>query len=240
MKKKIYLLNIFVFLSFVCIHAQMSYYYKGEKIPLTVDRNYVHLIADDDFLNSSASNQLFRQFNMERDEHSRVQGMLKIKFKSVPEMSEYAETIEFLKQHEHISCVLPFFERGNNTYPIGTSDIFYLKLKDENDVELLKKVAEQKNVRIVEQIQYMPLWYTLSVKNSAFANSIDATNYFYETGQFYDIDPAFMFDFKPNCAGVNDPPAGRHIAKLSDHLQCRSNHQAICNCRLWSEIYIDI
>ena len=35
---------------------------------------------------------------------------------------------------------------------------------------------------------------------------------------------------------VQTSPAGRHIAQLSGHLQCRSNHQEICNCHLWSEI----
>jgi len=53
----------------------------------------------------------------------------------------------------------------------------------------------------------MPLWYILSVKNSVFANAIDAANYFYETGWIDDVDPAFMFHFKPNsnCSGVSDP-----------------------------------
>ena len=30
------------FLSFTGLHAYMSYYYHGEKVNLTVDRNYVH------------------------------------------------------------------------------------------------------------------------------------------------------------------------------------------------------
>ena len=49
----------------------------------------------------------------------------------------------------------------------------------------------------------MPLWFILSFKNSAFNNSLEATDYFYKTGLFADIDPAFVFIPKLNCA--NDP-----------------------------------
>ena len=49
----------------------------------------------------------------------------------------------------------------------------------------------------------MPLWYILSVQGSGFRNSIEASNYFFETGYFREIDPAFMFNFAPSC--VNDP-----------------------------------
>lgn len=49
----------------------------------------------------------------------------------------------------------------------------------------------------------MPDWYIMSVEESSFENSIEATNCFYESGEFADVDPAFMFDFRP--CSVNDP-----------------------------------
>ena len=42
MKKKILLLGLSLFLSFTGLHAYMSYYYHGDKVNLTMDRNYVH------------------------------------------------------------------------------------------------------------------------------------------------------------------------------------------------------
>ena len=42
MKKKIKLLGILFLLSLVSLNAQTFYYYKGEKINLTVDRNCIH------------------------------------------------------------------------------------------------------------------------------------------------------------------------------------------------------
>ena len=53
----------------------------------------------------------------------------------------------------------------------------------------------------------MPLWYILSLKGSVFNNSIEATNYFFETGLFQEVDPAFMFNFQTSC--TNDPMFGQ-------------------------------
>jgi len=106
------------------LHAQMSYCFKGEKAPLTVDRNYVNVIAEEDFLQSSRSIQLFKSFNLEPDERTPVQQeMVKLKFKTAPEMTEYSRIVESLKQNENIKHVFPFFER-EDAEPIGTSDIF--------------------------------------------------------------------------------------------------------------------
>jgi len=204
--KKFNVLNVLLFLSFTGVYAQMSYYYRGEKVPLTVDRNYVHIIADEDFMKSPASDHLFQSFNMERSDSKPAAGyMLKLKFKSAPEMAEYSRIVSSLKQDGQIRHVLPFFVR-EGAEPIGTSDIFCLKLKDIKDTAMMRRMAEEKGVQIVSQIQYMPLWFILSLRNSAFAHSIEATDYFYETRLFADIDPAFMFHFKPNCA--NDPGFG--------------------------------
>jgi len=61
MKNKIYLLSVLV-LSFVGLNAKPShfYYYKGQKVELIIDREYLHIIADSEFLQSSKSNQLFQ------------------------------------------------------------------------------------------------------------------------------------------------------------------------------------
>ena len=204
MKKKLLnLLGILFFLSFVSLNAQTFYYYKGEKINLTVDRNYVYIIADDEFTKSSSANQSTLNFNLEFDDNKPAKGLVKLRLKSVSEMSEYLKLVESLRQNEQIKHVFPFFERGNATPPIGTSDIFYVKIKEIRDSTLLRKTAEQQNVQIVKQVPYMPQWYILSIRNSTLQNSVSATNYFYETGYFEDVDPAFMFNFRANC--TNDP-----------------------------------
>jgi len=202
MKKQIKFTGLVFFLSFASLHAQMSYYYEGKKINLTVDRNYVYIIAEENFFNSESTNQMLQSLNLESEENKMVDGMTKLKFKSAPEMKEYTKRVEILKQNEQIKYVFPFFERAGIA-PIGTSDVFYIKLKNEKDIETLREVTERQNLQIIKQIPYMSLWYILSIKKSVFSNSIEATNYLFETGMFEDVDPAFMFEFKSNC--TNDP-----------------------------------
>ena len=51
--------------------------------------------------------------------------------------------------------IYPYYEQGEGVDPIGTSDLFYVRLKD-NDKESLEKMAEKYGVKIVEEVPYMP------------------------------------------------------------------------------------
>ena len=195
-----------------------SYYYQGQKINLTVNKSYLNLIADGGFLQSSQAVSLFELLQLEREtplpSASAVSTILKFKFQQELSSSAYDSIVAVLQQHPQIKKVLPFFETGNED-PIGTSDIYYVKLKNVADTLLLRTTAAQHNVEIIKQVPYMPLWFILSFKNSAFNNSLEATNYFYESGLFADIDPAFMFNFQPLCA--NDPQFSKQWGMHSEY-----------------------
>ena len=118
MNKKINLLGLLFFLSFLSLHAQMSYYYRGEKIQLTINRNYIHIIADNEFIKSSSANELFQRLNLELDGSKSVQDLVKLRLNSKSDMLEYSKLVELLKQNEQIKHVFPFFGRGDAT-PIG-------------------------------------------------------------------------------------------------------------------------
>ena len=195
-------------LSFGSIQAQTShsYYYRGQKIDLTVDKNHVHIIAEEEFLQSARANQLFDKFHLVEQDSPKVPkdpsvsgdptvltvppvpSLTKLKFQSEPSLSDYTRIVDSLTQNPKVKKVFPFFENGDE--PIGTSDIFYIKLKTIEDTTLLKTIAQQQNIQIIKQVPYMPLWSILSLQNSAFNNSLEATNFFYETGYFDAVDPA--------------------------------------------------
>lgn len=200
--KKIILYILFLFASVsVNIQAQeYRYYYNDERIELALDMKYIHIIVDGPFAHP------FLTDNFHIHHYGNNAEIVKLEFITYPNYSDYHRSIDILRQHNHIKCVLPFFVREAND-PIGTSDIFYVRLRDHNDSTTLKKKSHETGVQIMEQVQHMPLWYILSIRNSAFRNSIDASNYFFETGEFAAIDPAFMFNFKPNtdCDPPNDP-----------------------------------
>ena len=78
---------------------------------------------------------------------------------------------------------------------IATSEFFYVKLKSEQDYQILESVAKEQSAEIIKEIEYMPNWFLL--KSPVTSNGLTMSNIFYETGKFEDIDPAFMFNFEP-------------------------------------------
>lgn len=179
------------------------YWYKGEKIPLRLNLQYANIIIDE----SDKKDTLLQRFSEISDSDMEIaekgNGFIKIKLKeSARGIKDYKTQVSEIKERLNSGGIYPYYEQGEGVDPIGTSDLFYVRLKD-NDKESLVKMAEKYGVKIVEEVPYMPEWYTLSVKGSDLENSINATNIFYESGLFADIDPAFMFDFK--ACTVNDP-----------------------------------
>ncbi len=90
----------------------------------------------------------------------------------------------------------------SNNKSLNISDIFYIKLKKENDLKLLRAVAKKNNAVIVHQNKFMPLWYKLKLLSNANKSSVEISNEFYETGNFANVDPAFIFNF--NESSTND------------------------------------
>lgn len=69
-----------------------------------------------------------------------------------------------------------------------------LKLKREEDRDLLERRATEFGLEITEQNRYMPLWYELVINFENEESIIDIANRLYETGDFASCSPAFSFD----------------------------------------------
>lgn len=210
MKKKLPI-SIFIFLfSILGSFAQNSpyYYYKGQKIYLEVDKTFLNVNTEENIQKSSITTTSLnvKDFDFKIDKSNvKPQKMAKLEFQKVPTDFEFQQKIKALKENPGINNVSLYYKR-ENAKPIGTSGYFYVKLKEATDLNILKKVALQKNIEIVKQVPNMPDWYILAVKKNTIENSLELSNYFYETGFFDDVDPAFMFDFKTTC--TNDPNFG--------------------------------
>lgn len=184
----------------------LYYWYKGEKVALTLNTDYVNVLVDKKIGVARNAKSLFQNYQVQDD--SLLEGnLIKVKLTAKSLASDYSEAVNELRQSAQVKQVLPFFNRGNGE-PIGTSEIFYLKLKDAQDYMMLQTLALQKKVEIMKEVPNMPLWYILSIEDSSFESAVQASNYFYETGSFEDVDPAFMFQFKPS-ATPNDPMFGQ-------------------------------
>jgi subtilisin family serine protease len=178
------------------INAQSEYYYyyQGERYDLSLDMTKVNVVALSS-LQSSLSNPDIEL----------------IEFQSIPQTDmEYVQQRNILKANAQVITVAPFVRSLSSTSAvesIGTSAFFYVKLFDSDDYSLLEDFAAQNAVNIVQQNQFMPLWYRLSVTASTQGTSLDMANAFYETGLFEDVDPAFIFNFQNNC--TNDTQFGQ-------------------------------
>lgn len=192
------------------LEGSYHYWYQGESIPLTLNLEYLNILLSNPEMDEAELDELCQEMHLRAFKESRDGGLVKVRLSERPDsQDEYITQIHSIRKDFRINGVYPFFERGGGVEPIGTSNVFYLKLCDEEgyyDLEPMQQMAEQYGVTIVKEVPYMPNWYILSIEGSSFENSLDATNAFYESGLFADMDPAFMFNFQP-CT-VNDPYYG--------------------------------
>ncbi|MBC8644469.1 hypothetical protein H9W95_11530 [Flavobacterium lindanitolerans] len=209
MNNKIYTLLLVLFMSVIGMNAQKNsyfYYYKDQKIALNLDRKFLNINTSADFEKSALVGFKFKDVTLQDDNSTgEHQKFGKLEFLSEPSAADFEKAISDLRKVKGIKSVSLFFKRPNAP-SIGTSSLFYVKLKDERGFELLKKMASENNVKIVQQIYGMPLWYVMAVEPENQSNSLQMANLFYETGQFEGIDPAFMFNFRSVC--TNDTNFG--------------------------------
>lgn len=215
MKKILFILSLTI-ITTTLLNAQNNYYFynKGNKVALQVDKKCLNIFTEDTFSKSSILVLNLKDFTLQNDNSIlSTQKYAKIEFLAEPNDIDFFQKINTLKQNENINHVSLFFKDSNST-SIGTSNIFYVKLKTTTDYSILQQITNQKNVQIIKQMPYLPEWYVLALKKETIGNSIDLSNYFYETGYFADVDPAFMFDFKNYCSndtnfgnlwGLNNP-----------------------------------
>lgn len=180
------------------------YWYKSEKVSLTLNTRFVNMYVDTKDLQYENIEKTLSEYGFKIVDRFE-ENYLKTEFISdVSSIDEYNSTIAQVQKSGFIKGIFPYYERGEGAEPIGTSDIFYAKLKSKGDVKILKDFVGKYGVTIVRQVPYMGEWYILSTIGSVFSNSTEASSHYYETGLFEAVDPAFMFNFRPNTI-PNDP-----------------------------------
>jgi len=114
MKQRINLFaSAIVFLSFCGVQAQTpySYYYKGQKIDLEVNKTFLHIIADSVFLQSHQAVSLFEPFQLEY-EHSVLTVPTVLRFTTEPSLQTYDyfhETNHLKKISKKMQFFFPIF-----------------------------------------------------------------------------------------------------------------------------------
>ena len=173
------------------INAQNNhyYYYRGNKVLIALDKQSVTFSVFKKFNKNSLKRLNVKKFNLQKSNANVLYGM--IEYQSIPSNAEYNKKLEMLKNIKNIRTVSPNFVDQDGT-KMGMSDYFYVKLKKPSDFEKLQQLAEEKKVQIVEQNEFMPLWYILRCTENTERNTLKVANYFFETGLFLSSFPDFL------------------------------------------------
>lgn len=196
------------------------YWYHGEKYGLIVNKEYVNILIDTNIVKGSDLSTLCSELAITAKNGVDKDGMFKAEINGTHRMDyDYSKKVEDLRADPRILYVLPFFEGRERGEPHGSSQYFYLQLKElasESiqeeykpynervfDVSALEEETERLGVRIVRAVPYMPDWYVLSICGSTFTTALEAADALYETGRFNEMDPAIQYVLKPHA--TNDP-----------------------------------
>ena len=177
--------------------ADYYYWYNGEKINISSVKN-LYYVSSLDSLNLETiqfkSKAISVKTNIKKgsfiEKNKYYWKIIELNDSNITNSSiSIASELESKKIH-----IAPVFGK-NKQNCIATSEFFYVKLKSEQDYQILESVAKEQSAEIIKEIEYMPNWFLL--KSPVTSNGLTMSNIFYETGKFEDIDPAFMFNFEP-------------------------------------------
>jgi len=201
MKTKCFITIIICFLSIMLNAQEYYYYYKGEKQYIALDRSRVNLTTSLKFREKTLDKSIIKEIKVNQDFITTNDMFGYIKFLSTPDKQEYERILLSLLKEEEIIAVHPNFITAAGI-GIGMSSYFYVRLKESADYEILKELAMQNYVEIVEQHEYLTMWYTLRCTKETPDNTLNIANLFYETGLFASAVPDFLSD---DVFCTNDP-----------------------------------
>ena len=162
--------------------AQDYYYYKGNKIPLTLNEKKVCVSMSKD--NKDVSDRIranIQILDTIRDETFETFIITHSDFKKLTAQDFWEEDAK--------SVILTSSYYTKNNKEVFASPYFYVKLKKEEDIDLLTSYAEKYRFTIVRQNSFMPLWYTLAVTKDCDKNVLECVNSLWESGDFAASEP---------------------------------------------------
>ena len=189
MKKK-HLLMLLLFIS-CAIHAMAQtdyyYYYKGNKFPLILNENKVVVSIPKEYEETieriRANVQVLKTIG---DDYFDCIVIMRSDFEKLTSMDSWAEDSKYVLLD---SCYFTenYFEGYATPY-------MTVKIKKEQDIDILTSYSERYRLRIVKQDSFMPLWYILSITLETGKTALEIANMLWESGDFASSEPDIAFD----------------------------------------------
>lgn len=186
------------------------YWYKGDKIFLSPNSEKEYLLFSQQIDESTLTEQLSKD--------SSIPEIKKVELGSVDtvdglerEPSRQSDLYWTIAEKNAKNGIFEDSEfvlyRGRGFYAetgkeLFLSHIFYVKIKNEEDVTQLKEISKKNNVHIEGRNRFMPTWFVLSCDKHSTGDTLDMANLFYESGEFEASEPDLLENTLINC--VND------------------------------------
>ena len=170
------------------IETQMAYYYyKGDKVPLTLNENKVVVSIPKEYdgvckriranlpVLNTITDQVFDSFIIPRSDFERLTSQ------------------DFWKEDAK-SVVLTSSYYTEDKAEVFETPYLNVKLKKEEDASLLASYAERYRLKIDGNSSYMPLWYILHVTPESEKSPLKCANEIFESGEFASAVPDLSSD----------------------------------------------
>ena len=198
MGKKHYMMILFIISCSIQTIAQTDfYYYKDKKIPLIVNEDKVCVSIPKD--KGKASERILANvkiLNKIEDEAFETLIITQSDF-------EKLASKDFWKENTR-SVIISLSYFTENKKEVFTGPYLYVKLKKEEDKDLLASYAEKYRLRIVRNSSLMPLWYVLALTLDCDKNALECANILWESGKFAASEPDLCAD-NLICSVPSDP-----------------------------------
>ena len=172
----------------VMTQTDYFYYYKGNKIPLTLNENKVVVSIPKDC--GDITERVLactRTLDKISDEYFDIFLILKSDFNKLTMLDFWAEDAK--------SVILSSSYYTENKEEICATPYLNVRLKKEEDIDLLTSYAEQYKLNIMNS-SLMPLWYILNITPDSEKNTLECANALHESGDFAESVPDFAYDVK--------------------------------------------
>jgi len=210
MKKQFSILALF-FIS--CLFSQTSYYYhNGRKQELQIDRQKINIFVSPTFQQQQLIGLPNYTFVAKKGSNANDHWGT-ISFSTEISTIAFYQTISQLKSKSGVVGIGYYYKAGAEK-SVGTSNLFYVQLKQSTDYAILQEEATKKNVSIQRAVGSDNIWYCLKVGATATGNSVELSNYFFETGKFANVDPGFVFNY------TFDAPSAEVLSNTTTTTNC--------------------
>ena len=195
-KKYIFIISLLVICSIGAFAQTTYYYYKGNKIPLTIDNSKVCLSIPKN--KRYVSTEILKEVQISDTIRDAEFDISIIRQSDLRRLS----VTKSLEKESKNFLLSPIY-RTNDGREVYLTPYLYVKLKMGQDIDVLASYAKDYNLRIVKSNPFLPLWYILSISPETGKNALDISNELWESGNFAAAAPSLPSRNIAFCS--NDP-----------------------------------